>query len=324
MKPYDHFRYTTMEHGPLTGLLAVLPDVGVVMQRLPGSTVKRWGAVLHHDTRTIGTLKPVPLLGRAWSLHYAQDEVTHAPGTYQLAEAAHVPYSAVLAYGGGVDSFITWRLLGQPQAVHLAVDNLAQRNEHLMIKVVNARFATTHGIEILNEFPMRERESGWVPYRNLQIILSCAQISPDVVLARIAEWAPDKNPSFFRRTERLLASCRSGRFQQSDEPKVRIHTPVAHLTKTALVRRYLQVFGPGAVDDLMTCTWSCYGPGPLFCGKCNGCWSRWTAFQNNGINEEYRYEQIPRREDFTSRLHWRDFRVSMIPMYVKRAREMSR
>jgi 7-cyano-7-deazaguanine synthase in queuosine biosynthesis len=175
----------------------------------------------------------------------------------------------------------------------------------------------------MRSYSMRELSSGWIPYRNLRVILACAEVAPDVVLARIAEWGPDKNPGFFRRTERLLASSRGGHFQgAADLPRVRIHTPFGHMTKTALVRRYLQLFGPTGADDLVNYTWSCYGPGPGFCGKCGGCWCRWVAFHHNGIDESDRYEQDPVRGDYYRRLDWRDFRPGMVPMYAKRAWEM--
>lgn len=330
MKPRDHFRCTLQDTGsPLTAAAALLPDIGVAMQRAPGLRLPRWGAVLHHDRRTVDALRPVPVLGGAWAAHYAQDELTHPPGTYGPPERAGLPPGACMAYSGGPDSFILWRLLGQPRAVYLDVGNAAAGEEQQRIRLTEAAYGGGF-TAVPGGPPMPELPTGWIPYRNLRLILACAQFSPDVVLGRIAEWGPDKNPSFFRRTERLLASSRGGRFQAAaDLPRVRIHTPAGHLTKTQLVRRYLDEFGGGgaagrerAVRDLTDLTWSCYGPGPRFCGKCGGCWCRRVAFDGNGIDESGRYEQTPVRGDYYKRLHPADFRPSMVPMYIKRAREM--
>jgi 7-cyano-7-deazaguanine synthase in queuosine biosynthesis len=325
MKPSEHMRFTVQDHGLVTGLLAVVPDLGVVMQRLPGPTLKRWGAVLHHDERTVRALRGLPAIGQAWAEHYGQDERTHPAGTYGLSEAAGLPPDPCMAYSGGPDSFIIWRLLGCPDAVYLNVGNSASAQEIERVELAAKKYAQPdRPIRVWESgYGMRELSTGWIPYRNLRLILACAQVSPDVVLGRIAEWGPDKNPGFFRRTERLLAGSRGGHFQAADDlPKVRIHTPFGHMTKTALVRRYLQVFGPAAVDDLVDYTWSCYGDGPAFCGRCGGCWCRWVAFHNNGINEDRRYAQQPVRHEYYSRLHWADFRPGMVPMYVKRALEM--
>lgn len=325
MKPSGHFSATRREHGVITGGLAVLPDIGVLMQKTPSATLRRWGAVLHHDDRTLRALAPVPWLGAAWAAHNQQDTATHPPGTYGLPELAGMPPDPCLAYSGGPDSFITWRLLGHPSAVYLAVGNTASDRERKLTELASDKYAhPDNPIRIWEGgYEMRELPTGWIPYRNLRIILACGQVSPDVVLARIAEWGPDKNPGFFRRTERLLASSRGGHFQAAANlPRIRIHTPVGHLTKSALVRRYLQVFGPSGADDLVHLTWSCYSDGPLFCGQCGGCWCRWVAFRNNGINEDDRYAQRPVRGEYYRRLDWRDFRPGMVPMYVKRAWEM--
>jgi 7-cyano-7-deazaguanine synthase in queuosine biosynthesis len=327
MKPTQHYRETARNSGRIAGALAVLPDLGVAMQRLPGTRAKRWGATFHHDLPFASSL-PWWLSG-PFLTHYGQDQQTHPRGTYRAAEAVGLPPpdKMVLPYSGGPDAFITWRLLGMPCAVHVSAGNEAADREMTMTQLVNQRFADPgRRIKVVTlGGPAQELPTGWIPYRNLRFILTAAQYHPDVVLARIAEWGPDKNPSFFRRTERLLASSRGGKFQAAaDVPKVRIHTPVGHLTKTQLVRRYLNLFGQEAAADLTTYTWSCYrdiGDGK-FCGECGGCWCRWVAFGRNGIDECHRYAQQPQRHEYYRRLHWADFRPSMVPMYVKRAREM--
>jgi len=327
MKPRDHYVETDEEHGSrLIAAAAVLPDIGVLMQRLPSPMLRRWGAVLHHDERTVNALHRVPVLGAAWKAHYVQDEASHPRGTYRIPEAAGLPPAARMAllYSGGPDAFITWRLLGMPSALYVNVGNAACGEEAQRVQLANQAFEPDRPIQlVLGGSPMSELPTGWIPNRNLRLILAAAQLHPDVVIARIAEWGPDKNPGFFRAVERLLARSRGGHFQAATNvPRVRIHTPFGHLTKTQLVRRYLDAHPATGVADLKDFTWSCYGPGPQFCGECGGCWCRWVAFTNNGIWEDDRYALTPRRLDYYKRLHWADFRPGMVPMYVKRALEM--
>lgn len=325
MKPVDHYRTTAAQHGRLTGAAAVLPDIGVVLQRAPSRTVRRWGATLHHSPQALALTARVPVLGDAWKAHHDQDERTHPAGTYGPPEAAGLPPKVTLLYSGGPDAFITWRLLGKPHALYVAVGNTAHREEVSRVHRANDDIGP---IDVHEVPPMNELGTGWVPYRNLVLILAAAQHSPDVVMARIAEWGPDKNPRFFRSVERVLASSRGGHFQAADGlPRVRIHTPFAHLTKTRLVRRYIDAFAAKPAEDpeadLARYTWSCYGPGPRYCGRCSGCWSRWVAWHNNGLRaEDSLYELRPVRGDFTARLHPGDFRPSMVPVYVKRYMEM--
>lgn len=329
MNTLDHIRLTYSLTGSRSeAALAALPDVFVGIGKVtPSPTVKRWCAWAHHSDRAERWARALhPVLGEAWAAHMRQDKRSHPPGTYQIPERAGLLSDRlVVAYSGGPDSFITWRMLGTPPAVYLDVGNASAGAEMDLGIAADRAFGDGKQIQFMNGgYPLQELASGWIPYRNLRIILACAQIEPNVVLARIAEWGPDKNPSFFRRTERLLASSRGGYFQAAQNiPKVRIFTPFGHLTKTQLVRRYLEEFGvKTGSDDLMRFTRSCYAGRDRFCGTCGACFCRWVAFTNNGIDERDRYEVIPNRPDYYRRLDWHDFRPGMVPMYVKRHREM--
>jgi 7-cyano-7-deazaguanine synthase in queuosine biosynthesis len=325
VKVRDHVKTTAARYGTITGLLAALPDLGVAAQRVPAGPVRRAGARFHHsELATIKAMLVSPRVGLAWQAHYDQDDATHPAGTYGVAEASRIPPAGrVLAYSGGPDSFIAWRLLGQPPAMYLDVGNISAGRELMLARDAMHKFGgqlTVYDAPWLTELP-----SGWIPYRNLHIILAAASIGPEIILARIAEWGPDKNPSFFRRTERLLAASRGGHFQAATHlPAVRIWTPFGHLTKTQLVARYLAETGRDqGIHDLTTWTRSCYDGNEMFCGRCGACWCRWVAFENNGITvERDRYEVRPTRAEYYRRLHWRDFRPAMVPMYVKRAAEM--
>lgn len=335
MKPLDHYRATLTEYDQpawwwarLTAVCSVLPDAGVGMQRLPWPAARRWGALLHHSEPMMRLLGHWPVIGDGWTSHYHQDAATHPAGFYGEPEAVAVPPAdeLVLAYSGGPDSFITWRLLGQPRGVYLDVGNESARAEMTLVGAANATFApAADWITKVTAPTLAELPTGWIPNRNLSIILACYQVGPNIVLARIAEWGPDKNPAFFRRVQRLVNTSKGGHFQAAaDVPRLRIWTPVGHLTKTGLVRRYLDMVGrdQGAYD-LTTYTRSCYrDQGDMFCGECGGCFCRWVAFENNDIDERDRYTVVPRRLDYYRRLDWRDFRAGMIPMYVKRHREM--
>ncbi len=321
----DHARVTAASHGPATGLLATLPDLGVPLQRLPSPTIRRWAATWHHSTAANRVAARIhPALGTAWKSHYDQDEASHPAGTYKPRELVGIPAQTVVAYSGGPDSFIAWRMLGCPPGVYVNVGNASSGREMAVVRQADRRFAGAAGIRVWNAPVMHELPTGWIPYRNLQLILACSQVSPNVVLARIAEWGPDKNPLFFRRVERLLADSRGGYFQAAAHvPKVRVFTPFGHLTKTALVRRYLEEFGRDlGVHDLTTYTRSCYAGTEQFCGECTACVSRWIAFTSNGIDESGRYERTPRVADFTRRLDLRDASPRYALMYWKRWREM--
>jgi 7-cyano-7-deazaguanine synthase in queuosine biosynthesis len=339
VKPSGHYRTTRDAFDPpsrLAGALAVLPDAGVVMQRAPSMRVRRWGAQLHQPNPEGPLFRHLyrwDTLGAAWGFHQDQDEATHPRGTYVAAELAQLDSATrddmVVSYSAGPDSFIMWRLLDRPPGVYVDVGNESAQAERDLMYLADAALGhpgrttlTVANVPVLKELP-----TGWIPYRNLWLILACARVSPNVMLGRIAEWGPDKNPAFFRQFERLLKRSRGGHFQAATHlPQVKIRTPVGHLTKTALVRRFIEELGrEQATAELLRYTRSCYAnlDDQSWCGRCGACWCRWVAFHNNGIHEEDdRYQYTPTRAEYYRRLHPGDFRPSMLPMYVKRQLEM--
>jgi hypothetical protein len=284
---------------------------------------------MHHSDRAshwaIRTRGP---LAAGWLAHIEQDELSHPKGTYVHELARFVPRYHALAYSGGPDSFILWRLLGRPQALYIDFGHESSARELGMVASVNSAFGSAgHGIEVREMLGvLREMPSGWIPYRNQLIITAVSQLHHNVVLARIAEWGPDKHPGYFRALERVMASSRGGHFQAATEvPRMRVWTPAGHLTKTQLVSAYLDRYGQAdGAAELMTYTRSCYAAryDGKFCGQCGACWCRWVAFTRNGIDESDRYAQVPVRSAYYRRLDWHDFRPGMVPMYLKRAIEM--
>jgi len=64
-------------------------------------------------------------------------------------------------------------------------------------------------------------------------------------------------------------------------PRIRIHTPIIHLTKAEIIREGLRL----GVDYSITL--SCYDPSPQGkpCGQCDSCYLRAKGFAENGMAE---------------------------------------
>jgi 7-cyano-7-deazaguanine synthase len=69
--------------------------------------------------------------------------------------------------------------------------------------------------------------------------------------------------------------------QGRGESRIRIHTPIIHMTKAEIIREGLRL----GVDYAMTI--SCYDPSPegVPCGKCDSCQLRAKGFAENGLRE---------------------------------------
>lgn len=119
-----------------------------------------------------------------------------------------------------------------------------------------------------------EKPNGWLPFRNSILVLAAAQIDPHVVLAAVAEWAPDKNSRWARRLEK--AANQFGVAATATE-RLRISMPFAALSKGELLWAYHRKFGAEETSLLLANTWSCYHSLPRPCGMCGGCRQRIAA-----------------------------------------------
>jgi 7-cyano-7-deazaguanine synthase len=69
------------------------------------------------------------------------------------------------------------------------------------------------------------------------------------------------------------------------EAKIKIHTPLIHLTKAEIIKKGLEL----GLDYSLT--WSCYDPTPegLACGLCDSCQLRLRGFNEAGMKDPIRY-----------------------------------
>ena len=170
----------------------------------------------------------------------------------------------ILLLSGGLDSVAAWRLLGLPDAVHFNLGTIPVARERKAIEWACAHFG---GNCQTRSLPMGEYESanGYLPFRNAVLILAAAQMDHDVVIAQVAEWAPDKNLRFYRRLRRAVNM--PGTLAKFDG-RLTVHVPFAGLSKGELLASYYGQFGLAETQDLLQESWSCYRDETLHCGHC--------------------------------------------------------
>ena len=90
---------------------------------------------------------------------------------------------------------------------------------------------------------------------------------------------PDCRPEFIAAFETMANLATKSSVEQTE--RLRIHTPLIHLTKAEIIARGLQL----GVDYGMTL--SCYDPGPQArpCGNCDACLLRTKGFAENGLTD---------------------------------------
>lgn len=192
----------------------------------------------------------------------------------------------VLAYSGGLDSFILWILLGQPQCLYVAGGHAYQGRELETILAHRRKLGVNCYISRKINWADFEQEDGHIPYRNDLILTAMSMEFPGATIlaygALSGETSPDKSGAFIRRKSRLM-SMQAGH-------RIRVVAPARHMTKTELVAKYIR---EGHAVNYLHQTRSCYRPGDLGCGRCMACFRRWVAFTLNDINVDAQFEQAP-------------------------------
>lgn len=305
----------------MTGILATTPDLMMVLGHV-GITedMRRFGRNMHNTEQGISRWNAIhPRLGRAAMLHAEQDAASH-PFTYEYEPKPieKLPDDAIFLMSGGLDSFASWRLLGQPRAVYFAIGHKAQEKELAQIEKIQEEFGGEIIIDRTLDLSNEEMSNGYIPYRNLYFLMMASKYSSNIVLSQIAEWAPDKNRGFYRQASKLLGKITTGSFQALDKRDIRVITPFSRYTKSQLIDRYVGEFG--SAKDLVDYTTSCYSGTDIACGRCTSCASRHLAMSNNKVEEPY--EETPNYDNFKKKVSVRDFKMSNVPMYIKRWLEM--
>jgi 7-cyano-7-deazaguanine synthase len=178
--------------------------------------------------------------------------------------------------------------------------------EHVVAQIDLRAFggsALTDDIPVPKDRALDEMGEGvpvtYVPARNtifLSFALAWAEVlgSSDVFIGVNAldySGYPDCRPEYIEAYERMANLATKAGVE--GRQRLKIHTPLIHLTKAEIVRRGLEL----GVDYSMTLT--CYDPTPEgeACGHCDACLLRLKGFAENGVRDPtpYRAEgaQVP-------------------------------
>jgi len=222
---------------------------------------------------------------------------------------------------------IAWRLLKPDVLLYFDIQSRYAEVEKVNInrfsRIMKAHVQIETNLKWLGE---TELQNSHVPLRNLQFLLQSSYIKTsmdDLVInlgALKGEGSRDKTKKFRRRTEWLLNTLWSDEALGLSSKRVEVRFPFKHLTKTGLVKKFIEQFGDEEFDKIRQLAISCYSGSAQACGRCNACFRRWVAEVNNISvpRASLYYEDIPyyfgikqkRQKESEGELSWlfrRDF-----------------
>jgi len=191
----------------------------------------------------------------------------------------------ILLYSGGADSFIAWHYLNKPKTLYFKIGH---RYERFELEAIQKTIPNTILEDCLKLGKWEEPDAN-IPMRNAFFFMLASYYDNQIclVVQQGEMKIPDRSPEFFESFGSKLSFLH--------EKGKRIFSPFYHMTKTEMVKWYLD---QGLSKEDLLKTRSCFSSFDKPCGKCNACFRRWVSFSLNGIeelmtNDIREYKEIP-------------------------------
>lgn len=171
---------------------------------------------------------------------------------------ARAKRATVVLLSMGYDSLSIWHRLGRPAAVHFDVGSVYSDPERSRYERLRASHPQLLPVQDLSWLGENERGDGWVPLRNLVMVVQAAALGfNDIVIGAPSDWATDKRLSF------TLSASLAMRIAQPGSG-YRVRRPWSRWSKARLIEST-------PADLLETYAYSCYAGTDPACGRCPAC-----------------------------------------------------
>ncbi len=220
---------------------------------------------------------------------------------------------AVVSVSGGLDSCVTVAIARENYNLALMHVNYGQRTESRELKAFNdiADFynvenrlvidfshlsqiggssLTDKSMEVTKaDLHNEDVPSSYVPFRNANLLTAAGSWAEVIGAEAIFVGAvfedssgyPDCRPDFFKAFEYAMD------LGTKPETKIKIETPIIHMTKSEIIKTGLELGAP------LQLTWSCYQNEDEACGVCDSCALRLRGFQQLGVEDPIPYKIRP-------------------------------
>lgn len=213
---------------------------------------------------------------------------------------------AVVALSGGMDSCVTAAIMSRTcrlALLHLTYGQLTAARERRAFDKIAEFYSVPDSLLLVADLDVLGRIGGscltdrgiatpltgkpglagipvsYVPFRNAHILCVAVSWAEVIGADRVAIGAveqdtsgyPDCRVAFFDAFQKIVE------VGTRPETRIRIETPVIGMSKTAIVRKGVELGAP------LHLTWSCYVREDAPCGKCDSCVLRGSAFEAAGV-----------------------------------------
>jgi len=219
--------------------------------------------------------------------------------------------TAVCLVSGGMDSCVTAAIAKQENQeiafLHVSYGQRTERRERQAFNDIADFYAVEKRLDVSIEYlakiggssltdlsmeiteanlESKDIPTSYVPFRNanmLSIATSWAEVlnAARIYIGAVAEDSsgyPDCRPEFYAAFERTIETG------TKPETKIKIVTPIIHMSKAEIVEKGIELNVP------LHLSWSCYRNEDAACGTCDSCALRLRGFQRAGVADPIKYK----------------------------------
>jgi 7-cyano-7-deazaguanine synthase len=218
---------------------------------------------------------------------------------------------AIILVSGGMDSCVTAAIAklenNEIAFLHVSYGQRTERRERQAFNDIADFYAVEKRLDVSIEYlakiggssltdanievaeanlESKEIPTSYVPFRNanmLSIATSWAEVlnANRIYIGAVAEDSsgyPDCRPEFYVAFEKTIE------VGTKPETRIKIVTPIIHLTKAEIVRKGIELNAP------LHLSWSCYRNEDAACGTCDSCALRLRGFEQAGVSDPINYK----------------------------------
>ena len=207
--------------------------------------------------------------------------------TYIDDRATNILDKEVLCLSGGLDSTIAWHYLQYPEAVYVKLNHRYQQKELTTIQNLKKYIESHSSLKLLLHIVdgpdlslFEYGETAYIPRRNLLLALIASYYGNKIYIVGIkGDKVEDKSPEAFKTMSYAINFIS----KPTDIP-VKIDSPFWNMTKTQIVKWFLDTFNEKYALGILKTSVSCYSQSTLGqCGRCPSCFRKWIALEAAGI-----------------------------------------
>jgi len=188
----------------------------------------------------------------------------------------------ILCMSGGLDSIIAWHYLEKPQCIQVNFKHKYYVKEHQCLNrlhdiIPDLNFYRVDGPD-LSRF--ETGDTAYIPQRNLHLALMASHYGNKIYIGGIkGDNVSDKTPEAFR-----VMSFAMNFIKKESEHEIKIDSPFWNMTKTDIVKWFIDSYSSEYTLDVLKTSVSCYDNSTWnSCGQCSACFRKWIALESNDI-----------------------------------------